>query len=116
MRVPIGAMNDWIVIERPVADDSFTGAGIGTWVPLDEGCWAEVQDSLPSRAERMEGGFTVSARRARVRMRFREDITPAMRFVMGARAMQIISGPAELGRQDGLEFMVEDFTSAGNAA
>jgi len=37
-----------------------------------------------------------------------------MRFVMGYRVMQIVAGPAELGRREGLEFMVEDYTSAGN--
>ena len=30
--------------------------------------------------------------------------------------MQIVSPPAELGRRDGLEFMVVDYNTAGNAA
>jgi len=30
--------------------------------------------------------------------------------------MQIIAGPAEVGVRDEVEFMVEDYTSAGNSA
>ncbi|SEQ60411.1 Phage head-tail joining protein [Sphingobium sp. YR768] len=58
----------------------------------------------------------MSARPARVRMRFREDITPDMRFIFGSRIMQIVSGPAELGRREALEFMVEEYRPAGNPA
>jgi len=39
-----------------------------------------------------------------------------MRFVMGPRIMQIIAGPAEFGVRDELEFMVEDYSTAGNPA
>ncbi len=39
-----------------------------------------------------------------------------MRFLIGNRIMQIIAGPAELGRREGLEFMVEEYSPAGNAA
>ncbi|MDB5681467.1 MAG: hypothetical protein JWO16_1272, partial [Sphingomonas bacterium] len=90
-------------VERPVPDTELDGAGSGTWVLVTE-LWANVQDALPSRGERLADGISVASRPARVRMRFRSDITSDMRFVMGGRIMQIISGPAELGRRDGLEF------------
>jgi head-tail adaptor len=75
-----------------------------------------VQDVLPSRSERLAGGINVASRPARVRMRYRTDITPNMRFVMGDRIMQIVAGPAERGNREETEFMVEDYTSAGNAS
>lgn len=104
-----------IRIERPVPDTSFKGAGSGSWARVCE-VSASVVDALPSRSERMAGGINMAARPARVRIRYRDGITPDMRFVMGERIMQIVSGPAELGRREAMEFMVEDYSSAGNAA
>lgn len=103
-------------IERPVPDTDPDGAGSGTWALVAKEVYAQVEDMLPSRGERLADGINVASRPARVRMYFREDVTPAMRFVMGSRIMDITAGPAELGYREGLEFMVEDYTSAGNAA
>ncbi|WP_267386533.1 head-tail adaptor protein [Sphingomonas sp. GC_Shp_3] len=111
-----GDLDKVINIERPVPDLSADGAGSGKWELVAEGVYAQVQDALPSRSERLADGVNVAARPARVRMYYRDDVTPACRFVMGPRIMQIVAGPAELGRRAGLEFMVEDYTSAGNAA
>lgn len=109
-------LNRSLRIERPIAGEGFADAGSGTWSPVDE-VWAEVQDVLPSRGERLSAsGINLAARPARVRMRYRDDITSDMRFVMGARVMQIISGPAEIGFREAVEFMVEDYSTAGNAA
>lgn len=108
-------MRDRIRIERPVPSSSPLGAGSGDWVLVDE-VWAEVMDTLPSRAEKLVTGINASARPARVRMRWRDDVKPNMRFVMGTRIMDIVGGPAELGRRELLEFMVVDYGSAGNAA
>jgi head-tail adaptor len=113
--MPSGGMNDLIRVERPVADQLFDGAGSGAWVLVDE-VWAEVQDVLPSRGERASNGFNMATHPARVRMHFRDDITSDMRFIDGAHVMQIISGPARIERGARIEFMVEDYTSAGNAA
>lgn len=119
-----GALNRRVRVERPVADDSFNGAGSGEWEPVAT-VRASVQDALPSRAERLTDGFNTSARPARVRMRFRDDVTPDMRFAVlrksggvdiVVRLLQIISGPAELGQREGLEFMTEEYRPAGNLA
>lgn len=104
-----------VLIQRPVPDESFDGAGSGQWIDVVT-VWASVQDALPSRAERLADGINVACRPARVRMRFRADVTSSMRFVIADRIMQIVAGPAELGRRDGLEFMVEDYSTAGNGA
>ncbi|QQV76525.1 head-tail adaptor protein [Sphingomonas aliaeris] len=107
--------NRRLAIEKPVPNTALTGAGSGTWTAVG-GVWAEVQDVLPSRGERFDGGINLATRPARVRMNYRTDITTAMRFVMGSRIMQIISGPAEIGFKEEIEFMVEDFSLAGNGA
>lgn len=122
-----GILDRRVRIERPVASGAFDGAGSGEW-ELVATVWANVQDALPSRGEKLAQGLNVATRPARVRIRYRDGITPAMRFVLGAtvsagavdysgaRIMQIVAGPAELGRRDGMEFMVEDYSSAGNSA
>lgn len=117
MRLKAGKLDRRIRIERPIADTSPDGAGSGTWALVAK-VWAEVQDLLPSRApdEQISGGFSTATQRTRVRIRYRAGITPDMRIVTGGRIMQIVSGPAEIGRRDGLEFMVADYTPAGNPA
>ncbi|HEY0130117.1 MAG TPA: head-tail adaptor protein, partial [Allosphingosinicella sp.] len=58
-------------------------------------------------------------RPARIRIRFREDVTADMRFVLGSRVMQIVAGPAEatdLEPRQAVDFMVEDYRPAGNPA
>ena len=115
MTLDPGTVDRRIRFERPVVNTRFDGAGSGTWEPVATG-WANVQDALPSRAEKLGDGINLAARPARVRMRFRTGIKPNMRFVMGDRIMQIISGPAELGRREALEFMVEEYRPAGNPA
>lgn len=105
-----------IRIERSVPGAGVDDAGSGTWVLFEDKVWAGIRDMLPSRAERIADGINVAARPARVRMFWRPGITADMRFVEGDRIMQIVAGPAELGRRDGLEFIVEDYSTAGNAA
>lgn len=113
--------NRRIQIERPVADTSLDGAGSGAWESVGPPIAASVVDVLPSRDndETKANGITLATRPARVRMRFRTDLDASMRFVMTKpfpRLMQIIAGPAEVGVRDELEFMVEDYSSAGNTA
>ncbi|VXC81272.1 Bacteriophage head-tail adaptor [Sphingomonas sp. T1] len=110
-----GELPDFIRIERPVADEAFDGAGSGSWALVDE-VWAGVVDMLPSRGEKLAEGINVATRPARVRMRIRDDITSNMRFVMGDRIMQIIAGPAIIRQRSGVEFMVEEYSTAGNTA
>ena len=110
-----GDLDRLVRIERSVADDAADGAGSGSWLLVDE-VWAQIQDRLPSRGEQLVAGGTTASRPARVRMGFRTDVTADMRFVDGDRVMQIISAPAELGRREGLELMVEDYSAAGNTA
>lgn len=113
--IPRGRLNTRLQVERKVSDEAFDSAGSEKWEPVRK-VWAEVRDVLPSRAERQDGGFTTVTGRSRVRMDYRTDITPDMRFIGRGRTMQIVSGPAELGARDGIEFMVEDYSPAGGGA
>lgn len=110
-----GELDTLVRLERPITDDSLDGAGSGEWELVDE-IYVGIRDQLPSRGERTADGATTSTRPARVRMYWRDDVTPAMRLVADDRIMQIVSAPAELGRRGGLELMVEDYSPAGNPA
>lgn len=91
--------------------------------------WAEVQDVLPSRGERIADGISISRRPARIRTLYRDDIDSTMRIALGVpvlatlgtvlpadvELLEIVAGPAELGRRDGLEMMAERQSTQGNA-
>jgi head-tail adaptor len=109
-------------IERPMSDEALDGAGSGSWHAVATVA-ASLVDALPSRGERLAGGINVAARPARLRMRYRTDVDASMRVLLLARrngadvairTMQITAGPAEVGSREWSEFMVEDYTSAGN--
>lgn len=88
-------------------------AGAPEWVLVTEAS-AEVQDVMPSRAERSQSGIRLASDSARVRMRYRADITSDMRIVELSgrrRTLSIVSGPAALGGMRELEFMVEKYSS-----
>lgn len=82
------------------------------WVPVAT-VWAEVQDVLPSRAESVANGVSMARRPCRIRTHYRDGVTSDMRLKHGDRTLRIISGPAELGRREGLEMMAEDYSSFG---
>lgn len=76
--------------------------------------YAEVQDMLPSRGEQIADGLSIQRRPCRVRCLYRDDITSDMRVTFEGRTMEIIGGPVELGRRDGLEMVCEDLSSEGD--
>lgn len=113
MAIEINA-NRLIRIERPVPDNSLDGAGSGTWALVAE-VWAEVQDMLPARSNSVTVPTTMM-RPARIRVRYRTDVMPEMRVVHGTRRLYILSGPAEIGNRDGIEFMAAEYLPGGNPA
>ena len=98
--------------ESTTQDPLYGTVIVTEWLPLAT-VWAEVQDMLPSRGERLVEGINIARRPCRVRMRYRNDITSAMRIRIGTRELRIIAGPAELGRREGLEFMAEELSTEG---
>lgn len=110
----LGRLNRRLRIERrETGSDTTYGSAKVEWVKHVE-VWAEVQDILPSRSERLDDNVSIARRPARVRMRYRSDITSNMQVVLDGRRMRIVAGPAELGRREGTEFMVEELSTAGS--
>jgi SPP1 family predicted phage head-tail adaptor len=104
-----------IRIERKIAAaDPLYGTETVTWVEFVT-VWAEVQDVLPSRAERLADSIVIANRPARIRMRHLAGITADMRVIVGNRTLQIVSGPAAIGRRECIEIIVEQHSSEGAA-
>lgn len=102
-----------IRIERKIViPDPLYGTEKVAWVEFAT-VWAEVQDVLPSRAERLADSIVIANRPARIRMRHLVGITPDMRVIIGDRTLQIVSGPSEIGRRQGIELIAEQHSSEG---
>jgi SPP1 family predicted phage head-tail adaptor len=93
--------------------DEYGGWTEGDFEPFAT-VWAEVQDILPSRAESVADGISMARRPCRIRILYRPDLTSDMQIEYAGRTLRIISGPAELGRRAGLEFMAEELSTMGN--
>lgn len=116
MRVHIGKRDTLITFQRRTAtQEAVYGTSAYTWANLASNPteWADVQDILPSRAEDVMEAVSFSRRPCRVRTLYRSDITSDMRITFDSRTLKIVSGPAELGRRDGLEFICEEYTTEG---
>ena len=94
------------------SQDPDYGTQSTSWVPYAT-VWAEVQDMLPSRAERVAEGINLARRPSRIRMLYRDDITSDMRVKIGNRTLQIVAGPAELGRREEIEIVAEELSTMG---
>lgn len=113
-RLRAGALNRRCRIEyKSVTQDPHFNTDIPVWVPLAT-LWCELQDILPSRSEAVKNGVELAANQTRVRMRYRTDITSSMRLVAlqpVETVYQIIAGPAIIGNREGLELVVEKYSS-----
>lgn len=109
-----GRLNRQITIQHKtgVTRDPVYNTLVEKWDELAT-VWAEVQDMLPSRAERIADGINIARRPARIRMRFRTDIDSTMRISLDGREMRIVAGPVELGRREGLELIAEGLSTEG---
>ena len=112
--IQAGDLNRRVTIERAVlVQDPGSGAYSTSWETLAT-VWAEVQDVLPARAESVANNLNLSRRPARVRMRYRDDLDSTMRLFMDGRTLNIISGPAEIGLREGIEFVAEQLSTQGD--
>lgn len=100
------------ILQRIDVEDPDDGSRRPTWVPLAT-VWGSVKDILPVRGETEAHGVTQATLPKRVRIRFRAGITSEMRLSHRNRTMRIISGPAELGRREGMEFLAEVLSTEG---
>lgn len=94
-------------IEYPAKSKDSGGAPAVTWTLLAV-VWAEVRDDLPSRAEGNRIGLEQVRNPVRIRMRYRSDLNTSMRVLDGSRVLQIVGGPAMIGRREWTEVYCEE--------
>ena len=114
-----GQLDRRITIEvKTTTVDSEYGTETVAWTTFAARISAQVQDVLPSKSESAADGLVIATRPARIRIRYVKNITSDMRLILhGAtdRTMQIIAGPAELGRREGIELMAVEYSTQGGA-
>jgi head-tail adaptor len=119
MAADIGPLDRRLRIEqRSGTRDTDYGTPLASSWQTVRTVWASVQDVLPSRGESLAQGLNIAERPARVRMPYMTGITSEMRAVdltRSNRVLKILTQPVEIGEKDGIEFMVADFTTSGNA-
>lgn len=86
---------------------------VKAWATFAE-TWAQVRDVLPSKSETVQNAVEVTERPSRIRMRWLPGVLPDMRVVVIGvgepdRITEIVAGPAELGRREGIELLVKTF-------
>lgn len=118
-----GNLDELIEIEYPVSTpDAVYGSPVITWAPLvvlpgspqvHAPLWAQFQDALPSRSESEQQTLVLARNQARVRMRYRSDVTSDMRILRVSQSTyyQIVGGPAMIGRKQWTELTVEKYSS-----
>lgn len=123
-------MNGWVRRQatfyvRSVSVDDATGAESESWLPLVEvgntspptgaKFWVTTRDPMPGRSESVSSGLQVARNQTALRMRWRSDITSAMKVVLHGDAdveYQIVGGPAEvIGRKREIEVSLEKYSS-----
>ena len=99
--------------QKAVSQDANYGNEVVAWLPLAT-VWAEVRDVLPSRAEGYGRNLALARNQTRIRFRYRSDVNSSNRITLlgtEQKVMQIISGPAEIGRKEYQEVMCETYSS-----
>lgn len=102
-----------ILAETEEADNTYGSVTTTGWTAVATVA-AQVQDILPSRAGRVAEDININRRPARVRMRYRTDVSMANRIEFEGRQMRIVAGPAEIGRKEGIELIVEHLSTEGD--
>ena len=100
--------------QKSVARDASYGSEVITWATLAT-VWANVEDQLEvgqSGGETLSRDLRVRRTPTRLRIRYRGDISTAMRVVLidRSRTLQIVA-IAELGRRDRTELMCEEYSA-----
>ncbi len=105
MSARIGALRHRVVLERPVraADDG--GGAAETWEPV-----ATLRAAVTARSGKEEvfADRVSGERRVEVTIRHRDDVTPGMRFRLGARRLDIRAALDEDGRRRWLKCDCEE--------
>lgn len=115
-----GRLDQRLVIEQPVVTrDAAFGAELIGWVALCQ-AWGDVVDIVNKRRggeETVEENVRMRSGLTQITIRFRDDVTTAMRVRWEARnrTFQIV-GIAEIDRRRGLQLSCEEFSLPIGAA
>lgn len=85
---------------------------VKTWT-LVASVYAEMQAVPPSRSEAVRQGLQLARNQVRCRIRWRDGLDSSMRVVWDGANFNIVGGPAELGRREYLEMVLESYSSEG---
>lgn len=117
MRLAAGKRDTLITFQtRTGTKNSTLGSMTYAWadLPVRPTEWASALDMLGS--ERSADGLNMANRPCQIEMLYRDDITANMRVIAKGRTMQIVRGPIELGRREGLRLICEDWSTEGEEA
>lgn len=78
--------------------------------------FAQVLDMPPANEEALADGVDLRQRPCRIRIRWRADVTADMRVRYQGRVLEIVGGPAELGRRELLELLCQEVSTLGDGA
>lgn len=96
-------------------DPKFNSVKEGGWEVFAADLFANVQDTLPAKTEQLDQTINITLRPAKIRIRYRDDITSAMRVIYRGRTMEIVSGPAEVfDRGRWLEMVAQELSASGD--
>lgn len=83
------------------------------WLPAGQ-VWIELDELPPGKGEQLIEGLESGSRTFRVRMLWRDGVSAAMRLALpGGRVLQIVGGPAEIGRREGIALLCVETTARG---
>lgn len=99
-----------IRIEQGTASKDSKGAAVITWAHF-ETVWAEWREVQPSRSEAVRTGLQTARDQVRVRIDYLAGLTSEMRVVHQGVNYNIVGGPAELGRKEVHEIVLERYSS-----
>lgn len=107
--LPAGELDRRVTIQRNAAtrDPSF-GSEVDNWVPIATNVPARRLDV--QQRETSADGIRVARRVSGYRIRYRTDVTAAMRVVEGTRVCNIM-GVTEYGKRVGLDLECEEFSA-----
>jgi len=114
--VQIGKLDRRIRFEqKSVVKDPDYGSEVITWITYKE-AWAQIVDVTARNQETTNSDLRLLKRPCKVTVRYDTGIDATMRIVVldrEDRVLEIISKPAEIGRQEAMEFMAEDYEVNG---
>lgn len=94
------------------AQDATFGSSVPVWTHFAR-AWVEWRDMIPSRSETVRQGLATARNQTRIRLRFMPDLDSSMRLVRDGVKYNIVGGPAELGRREWHELVVESYSTQG---